>query len=392
MKLLVFTPDYPTEADPVPGLFVQHTMQALAQSGHDVRIIHFGRATKASIGIGKRRLRSYKTITHESARHCEFLWPRWRLFQRWEPLVVGRTLSRFASRCIPDLEDRIVFSQWLLPTAEATLPLAMARRLRFAGIARGSDLQNLGTARRRERLARTLDRLPTLMANGEWAREELRKNGFHASAERVVVARNIRRLPDPASPRSPWGLGQRFRIVCTGSLVPRKGIDTLLLALSRLKIRFRLSVFGTGPQLEELKTLAATLGIGHDVEWHGRRPNEEVLQATANADLFVLASRREGVPNAVLEALALATPTISTRVDGIPELVINGVTGWLVPPDSPGDLASAIETAHGSPERALALGRQGMEHVRALYDPGVCLAALEGALANTSRTGCSFGC
>ncbi len=207
MKVLVVTPDYPTKAEPVPGVFVQYTMQALARDGHDVAIIHFTRARKSSITQPRSQSQHYNLIQNEFVSHCQLFWPRWKPFGAWEPFILSRTIARHAGRRIGSLAERTVFAQWLLPSTEAAVHLARRHRLPLAGIARGYDLQNLNAENRHERLARTLRHLPTLLANGEWARAELKSHGFESDARRLLVTRNIRIRPKPDRQRKPWRQG-----------------------------------------------------------------------------------------------------------------------------------------------------------------------------------------
>ncbi len=383
MKILVVTPDYPTKAEPVPGVFVQHTMRALAREGHDVAIIHFTRARKSSITRPRSESHNYDVIQNESVSHCQLFWPRWKPFGAWEPFILSRTIARHAGRRIGSLAERTVFAQWLLPSTEAAGYLARRHRLPLAGIARGSDLQNLHAENRHERLARTLRHLPTLLANGEWARAELNSHGFESDARRLLVTRNIRILPKPDRQRKPWRQGDALKIVCTGRLIALKGIDTVLQALARVSLPFTLSVFGHGPELQRLQTLSETLGIGQSTHWLGRQPNQVVLDAIRSSDLFILTSRSEGVPNAVLEALALAAPTIASDVGGIPELIQDGVTGFLVPAGSPDAIAAALSRVYHDPCTALQIGLNGMAHANRLYNYQTCLSILCSALQAT---------
>jgi glycosyltransferase involved in cell wall biosynthesis len=105
--------------------------------------------------------------------------------------------------------------------------------------------------------------------------------------------------------------------------------------------RFSAVIAGDGPERAALEAQARQAGIGGLVHFPGyvSRP-EDVLE---EADLMVLPSHTEGLPNAALEALAMEVPVLATRVGGTPEVVIDGKTGRLVPPRSPDVLAAAIE-------------------------------------------------
>lgn len=161
-----------------------------------------------------------------------------------------------------------------------------------------------------------------------------------------------------------------FRILSVGRLDAIKGFPVLLAACSRLVergVKFRCEIIGDGPLREELRTDLRRRELDGHVFMLGALPSQEVEQKLASSDLFVLASQRssegnmDGIPVALMEAMASGTPVVSTAVSGIPELVENGRTGLLVPPRDSGALADAIEqllTDESLRERCVARARQ----------------------------------
>lgn len=386
MKILVVTPDYPTNDNPVSGLFIRQQVQALAADGHDVAVLHLRRIARSNRFWNQARERPKDCIQNEEVYYARYFWPKWLVIQRWTPRILSRAISRSA-RSITSLPERILYAQWLLPTAEACIDLARAKALKFAAIARGYDIRDLILAEKRARLSRTLLAVPTLLGNGEWAGADLRQNGFHEAAKRLIVVRNIRRLPIRDMPFVPWRQSDELRVVCTAALEHKKGLDVLLKALARVKCRYSVSVFGAGSELESLRALASGLGIGELIQWQGRRPNGEVISALAKASLFIMPSRMEGVPNALIEAMGMGVPCIATKVNGIPELITDRESGLLIPPNSPDDLAYAIDWMHRSPERAQRMAENGHAHVLKLYDYSACLSHLTSVLEGANRLG-----
>ena len=107
----------------------------------------------------------------------------------------------------------------------------------------------------------------------------------------------------------------------------------------------------------------------------GLRPDvERILHCI---DLFVLPSRWEGLPNVVLEAMAAGKPVVATEVGGIPELVVQGVTGVLVPPQDVHALAEAIKALLADEPRALTMGAAGRERVQRHFSIGAMMAKTE---------------
>jgi glycosyltransferase involved in cell wall biosynthesis len=131
-----------------------------------------------------------------------------------------------------------------------------------------------------------------------------------------------------------------------GCLAARKDYRTLLDALALLDRRgrsFRAVLVGEGKERSALERHTQELGLSGRVRFLGERPDVERL--LPGMDVFVLSSREEGIPNALLEAMAAARPAVATAVGGTPEVLEDGKTGWLVPPGDPTALAAALEAA-----------------------------------------------
>jgi glycosyltransferase involved in cell wall biosynthesis len=153
-------------------------------------------------------------------------------------------------------------------------------------------------------------------------------------------------------------------ILTLANLVPRKGVDVLLAAVAALGpgLAWRLVVAGDGPERARLESRARELGVETRTSFLGRREDKvELLQA---CDLFVLSARAEGMGVAALEAMAAARPVIGTRVGGLGELVLDGVTGLLVPPEDARALSVALTRLIGDPELCEKLSRAGRARLR----------------------------
>lgn len=144
-----------------------------------------------------------------------------------------------------------------------------------------------------------------------------------------------------------------LQVLAVGRLTAKKGYPVLFEALSSLERAgrpVRCRVVGSGDQGDELRHLAGALGLARCVEFAGSRTQEEIAGLYRAADLFVQASvvlengDRDGIPNAVLEAMASGLAVVASDVGGIPEVVRHGTTGLLVPAADPAELARAIAT------------------------------------------------
>jgi glycosyltransferase involved in cell wall biosynthesis len=135
-------------------------------------------------------------------------------------------------------------------------------------------------------------------------------------------------------------------VVCAlalAALVPRKGLDVLLDALAEPALRgapLVLWIAGDGPERAGLEARAASLGVAQRVRFLGQRNDKADLLGAC--DLLVLASRREGLGVAALEAMACARPVVASRVGGLADAIVDGTTGLLVPPADPVALAAAL--------------------------------------------------
>jgi len=163
------------------------------------------------------------------------------------------------------------------------------------------------------------------------------------------------------------------RLLFYGRVVYQKGLDVLLEALAALPSgvaqgpAWELSIAGDGPARPELEAQAARLGIADQVRFLGWKERDELARISREMDCFVFASRDEGMSNAVLEAMASGLPVVASRIAGNVELVEEGRTGWLVPPDDPAALALALAAMLESPERRAAMGRAGRLAVETGY-------------------------
>ncbi len=128
----------------------------------------------------------------------------------------------------------------------------------------------------------------------------------------------------------------------------------------------RVEIAGGGPCLAELKRQAADLGVAGRVTFLGEVRDVPLLLARAGA--FVLPSLSEGIPLTILEAMARGLPVVATRVGGIPEVVVDGETGFLVPSDDSAALAGAILRLWRDPDAARRMGLDGRRRVERLFD------------------------
>jgi glycosyltransferase involved in cell wall biosynthesis len=161
-------------------------------------------------------------------------------------------------------------------------------------------------------------------------------------------------------------------IVCVARAVEKKGLDVLIEALALLPadLHWRFAHVGGGALTASLKARSQSLGIADRVTWLGAGTQEEVVAALRRADLFCLAARvardgdRDGLPNAIMEAMSQELPVVATSVGAIGEVVVDGLTGRIVAPNEPAALAAALEGLIRAPAQRQAMGQAGRRRVR----------------------------
>lgn len=178
------------------------------------------------------------------------------------------------------------------------------------------------------------------------------------------------------------GCKKALEIVCVGRLVPAKGQHILLRALFLLQTKghnVHLRLIGDGPDRASLESEVQRSQATNMVTFYGALNHDETRQQLADADIFALASFAEGIPIALMEAMAMGIPCVSTNVAGIPELIRNNIDGLLVPASSVEAMAAALEELIVNPELRCRFAQSGRERVLDCYNLPANLEALAAA-------------
>ncbi|MGD0097339.1 MAG: glycosyltransferase family 4 protein [Terracidiphilus sp.] len=158
-------------------------------------------------------------------------------------------------------------------------------------------------------------------------------------------------------------------VLCVGRLVPSKGQLILLRAYAILRAKgcpIRVRLVGDGPDRGQLEQFAQRENL--PVIFEGAKSHDETRQLLGQAEIFALASFAEGVPVALMEAMAMEVPCVSTTIAGIPELIRNGLDGLLVPASSAEQLAAALERLAVDAQLRQSLGLAGRKRVNDLFN------------------------
>lgn len=207
-------------------------------------------------------------------------------------------------------------------------------------------------------------------AISNYARSQLMRYSRPADWPKISVA-PLGVDPGLYAPRPHRESPRPFEIVCVARLAPVKAQHILVAAVARLVAAgrdVRLRLVGGGPLGESLEREVAARGLGAHVRFEGWLTQEQVRGVLDTADAFALASFAEGVPVVLMEAMAREIPCVATFVNGVPELIRDGVDGLLVAPSDAEALADALARLMDDSELRRRLGAAGRRRVEARYD------------------------
>lgn len=287
----------------------------------------------------------------------------------YDPLVIAR-VAALALR----LGAKVVQSHSYKPHLIA-LALRRALPLRWVGHFHGWTAEN-DKVRRYHRLdAWSLPQAHRVVAVAERAAHTIIDAGVPAG--RVVVIPNAVSRADIDTPlsrdeaRAALGLPHdRFVGVVVGRLSSEKGQDLALEALARVAADapdLVLAFAGDGPDRASLEARTKALGLTERVRFLGHQKQVGVVYRAA--DLLVMPSRSEAMPNVLLEAMTVGLPAVATRVGGVPEVARDGVDAWVVDPESPEALAAALRDARHHPEARAARVAEARARAAERHDP-----------------------
>jgi glycosyltransferase involved in cell wall biosynthesis len=249
-----------------------------------------------------------------------------------------------------------------------TLPIARLVHPRAARVAGRRCMPALDTAgvpgaRWFRRLS---DRLTdAVIANSPSVRDAWVEENRRLAGRITVVPNGIRTPSLPPAPAPPGG---RLRIVCVATLAPLKGHAVLVEALAAIAARddWTLDVVGEGDERANIEALLRRHDLTGRVTMHGALPSEDVHALLESADVAVLPSLSEGLPNSVMEAMGHGVPVVASDVGSVRELLASG-GGIVVPPGEPEPLAAALTELLDDPARRSEAGAAGRREIAQNY-------------------------
>ena len=353
MRVLAVTNLYPNPIQPHRAPFNRHQLRLLGER-HPVRVIApvawTDEVALARAGRGRLDRSRAASLDGLPVEHPRYYFPP-RVARGCYGHCYAASVRGAFRRAVRDFAPDVVFAPWAYPDGWAAVRLARRAGLPAVVQVHGSDVKLLDRSEaRRRRTAEALAGADGVVAVSRDLRDRVVALGVPAGRVAVIydgVDPLVFRPGDRASARAaldfPGGWPDGPVLLFIGNLVAVKGVDLLLRALAGLPSA-RLVLVGAGPERASLGRLAGGLGVAGRVTFLGSLPQAALPGWYRAADLFVLPSRSEGVPNVLLEASACGTPWVASRVGGIPEMPAHA-SRRLVAPDRPAELAAAISAA-----------------------------------------------
>jgi teichuronic acid biosynthesis glycosyltransferase TuaC len=373
MHILTVTSLFPNARQPMHGLFIRARMEDFTRRyGHRWTVIApvpwFPRLPFKTSDLYDRYAR---VPAFEDGRGYPVHHPRFLVIPKLGLRRQGASMARCVRKLVREIHARdpidLIDGHYVYPDGNAALAAGALTGAPVVLSARGTDL-NLypSLPGLREPIAASLAACRHLICVCSDLKTVALGLGMEDKKVSVIgngVDTAKFRPGDQAAARRELGLPAEGRVILSvGHLVERKGFHILLRAFAALPERgdLRLAIAGDGEMRKALPKLAAELGIADRCVFPGGVPNESLPRWYAAADLFVMASSREGWPNAVCEALACGLPVVATKVWGIPEIITGPHLGELAQERTPDGLRAALEKALARDWDRTAIAAHGM--------------------------------
>jgi len=279
--------------------------------------------------------------------------------------LVGFLGSDFvhAVRARRSFEPRVVHAHWWFPNGVVGTWLGSLSHLPLVTTLHGTDVRlarTVGVAK--PLFAHVMRHSAAVTAVSRWLQEETEElvPGTHATVAPMPVATEL---------FAPGAARDSQRLLFVGRLTAQKGLEHLLHALSTMRTPATLDVVGDGPNREALGQLAAKLGIGERLRWHGQLPQSELAAMYQRAAAVVVPSVDEGLGLVAVEALLCEAPVVAFDSGGLRDIVQHEKTGLLVAPGDRAALARTLDDVLGRDGRGADLGRAGRLYALSAFAP-----------------------
>ncbi len=376
MRILIINSEYPPIGGGA-GNASAHLARELAAAGQEVRVL-----TAAYANLPR--------LEHRDGVHVQRIWALRRRLERSSAVeqIVFMLVSTIRTLfLLPRERPDVIVAFFGIPSGLAAWAANRLAGVPYIVSLRGGDVPGFRPYdfARYHRLAAPLIRMiwrraSMLVANSEGLAELART--FEPRVPLRVIPNGVD-LAYYAPPTRPW---VPTRLLFVGRLVYQKGLDLLFKALGTLKsYPWELWLVGDGPQRPHLEALAEKYQIVERVRFENWLADAALLEKYHQANVFVFPSRHEGMPNAVLEAMACGLPVIASRIAGNEELVVDGETGSLIPAEDVPALQQALAQLLPDADLRQRMGAAGRARVEQHYAWGQITAQYLALILETLR-------
>lgn len=368
MRVLFVTHAFPRFAGDPAGSFVLRLAVALRDEGIAVRVLApaaAGLAPEDEIeGVPVRRFRyapsAWETLAYEGTmvEQVKAGWPA-----RLALLGMLGAAAPAVRRAAREFGADLVHAHWWFPSGILAENARVIGGPPFVMTLHGSDARlALAVRPARAVFRRLVRRSRGVSTVSRWLAARVREAA--PGVEPLVGP-----MPVDVARFEPGGPRAVDRLLFVGRLNAQKGLRHAIDALALLRPAVSLDVVGDGPDAPALHERAVRLGLRDRVRWFGARPHHELPALYQSAAALVVPSEEEGLGLVAAEAGLCGTPVIAFDSGGLPDLVLDGVTGRLVAERTPAALALAVEDVLADPDRAAAMGEAGRRHAMATVSP-----------------------
>ncbi|MBT3177667.1 MAG: glycosyltransferase [Desulfobacula sp.] len=329
-RICILSHLYPVSQEDYKGIFVRDLAFSLVQKGFDVHVV-----TPLRPGAQKKEISNGIKIH----RYAYYGWKKGQQLGQVKGLpilMLGSLISAgilSAVHLVIKKKIDLLHAYWIVPGGFMAAITGMLTCKPVVATAAGSDL-NIAASNKIVAVFAwfTLKRISNLISVSRPLEKKALLLGIPQSKSMVIpgpVGIDMESYTSPAclNKRS----SKNIQLLYTGNLESPKRVDTIIKAAGRLKekgIKFHLTIAGEGPLQKDLEDLAISLGIKSLVKFKGRISHDKIPELMQEHHIFLHCSENEGLPVAIMEAMAAGLPVIAAKVGGVPELVKNGVTGY----------------------------------------------------------------
>ena len=379
-KVLIFSRQFPREGNKHAGIFILQQAKSFLRYGCEVKVLSPIPWFPPFLSQYAMDMGFHQTSRKTELDGIEVDYPRYlrpplgHRSHQITPYLLSWGIHHHFDEIVKSYMPTVIHAHWALPEGFSAIKLAKRYSIPVIVNLRGSDIHTLPYLSKRLHVmtSEVLTQADSLVAVSNSLRKQA-KDQFNLTQPIKVVYNgcDVKQFQQNwcsrGEIRNRFGISDRhILLLYVGSILPAKGMRELVEVIGTILLRrkdVRLMLIGIGKYQKRMKELVHQAGLSEYVHFVGSVKHEKISDWLSAGDIFVFPSYKEGLPNAVLEAMACELPVVATKVGGIPEAVREGKTGYLVAPKDVAGLVEAIEKLIRDPDYAQKMGKNGRQRV-----------------------------